>query len=204
MGRFYGIASIAKAIPSLFRQFVAVMRHLMTMTKVAFLLVIELGVLPLMCGWWLDFCTIIMFGKSMGQRIEFFSTSPLASSLIHWVGLRNGVLYFLRDPADRNYNLFRDLIDVLLLQKGVEMMIHYDTDKIAMEQDDIKGIGEDKKEKLIDVDYMTGNPLPSDILLYAVPVCAPYTALQSYKLRVKIISGTTKKGKGTLFTYSEF
>lgn len=25
--------------------------------------------------------------------------------------LRNGVLYFLRDPADPNYNPFRDLID---------------------------------------------------------------------------------------------
>ena len=79
-----------------------------------------------------------------------------------------------------------------------------EADKIAMEEDDIKEIGEDEKEKLTDVDYLTGNPLPNDILLYAVPVCAPYTALQSYKYRVKIIPGTTKKGKGTLFTYSEF
>lgn len=93
MGRFYGIASIAEAIPSLFRQFVAAMRHLMTMIKVAFLLVIELGVFPLMCGWWLDFCTIRMFGKSMGQRVEFFSASPLASSLIHWVV---GIVYMLQ------------------------------------------------------------------------------------------------------------
>lgn len=28
-----------------------------------------------------------------------------------WQVLRNGVLYFLRDPADPNYNPFRDLID---------------------------------------------------------------------------------------------
>ena len=136
----------------------------MTMIKVAFLLVIELGVFPLMCGWWLDVCTIRMFGKSMAQRVQFFSASPLASSLVHWVVgivymlqisifvsllrgvlpfstflcwlifsgekkktmflplgvkplafcwqvLRNGVLYFLRDPADPNYNPFRDLID---------------------------------------------------------------------------------------------
>ncbi|KAL4280077.1 hypothetical protein GQ457_03G003130 [Hibiscus cannabinus] len=129
MGRFYGIASLAETIPSLFRQFLAAMRHLMTMVKVAFLLVIELGVFPLMCGWWLDVCTIRMFGKSMSLRVQFFSVSPLASSLIHWVVgivymlqisifvsllrgvLRNGVLYFLRDPADPNYNPFRDLID---------------------------------------------------------------------------------------------
>lgn len=93
LGRFYGIASIAETIPSLFRQFVAAMRHLMTMIKVAFLLVIELGVFPLMCGWWLDVCTIRMFGKSITQRVEFFSISPLASSLIHWVV---GIVYMLQ------------------------------------------------------------------------------------------------------------
>ncbi|KAM3291522.1 hypothetical protein P3S67_019811 [Capsicum chacoense] len=70
-----------------------------------------------------------MFGKSITQRVKFFSVSPLASSLVHWVVgsvymlqisifvsllrgvLHNGVLYFLRDPANPNYNLFRDLID---------------------------------------------------------------------------------------------
>lgn len=93
LGRFYGIASIADTIPSLFRQFLAAMRHLMTMIKVAFLLVIELGVFPLMCGWWLDVCTIRMFGKSMSQRVQFFSASPLASSLVHWVV---GIVYMLQ------------------------------------------------------------------------------------------------------------
>ncbi|KAI0488637.1 hypothetical protein KFK09_028476 [Dendrobium nobile] len=129
IGRLYGIASIAEAIPSLFRQFLSGMRHLMTMVKVAFLLVIELGVFPLMCGWWLDVCTLRMLGGTFAKRVEFFSHSPLTSSSIHWlVGiiymlqisvfvsllrgvLRNGVLYFLRDPADPNYNPFRDLID---------------------------------------------------------------------------------------------
>lgn len=93
MGRFYGIASIAETIPSLLRQFVSAMRHLMTMIKVAFLLVIELGVFPLMCGWWLDFCTIRMFGKSISHRVDFFSVSPLASSLVHWVV---GIVYMLQ------------------------------------------------------------------------------------------------------------
>jgi len=92
-GRFYGIASIAETIPSLFRQFLAAMRHLMTMVKVAFLLVIELGVFPLMCGWWLDVCTIQMFGKTMVHRAQFFSASPLASSLAHWVV---GIVYMLQ------------------------------------------------------------------------------------------------------------
>lgn len=93
MGRFYGIVSAAETIPSLFRQFLAAMRHLMTMVKVAFLLVIELGVFPLMCGWWLDVCTIRMFGKTMAHRVQFFSASPLASSLVHWVV---GIVYMLQ------------------------------------------------------------------------------------------------------------
>lgn len=72
-------------------------------------------------------------------------------------------------------------------------------DRVAMEEDDIHEIGEEEKEKLNDVDYLTGNPLPNDILLYAVPVCGPYNAVQSYKYRVKIIPGTAKRGKGIRF-----
>ena len=77
-------------------------------------------------------------------------------------------------------------------------------DRVAMEEDDIHEIGEEEKEKLIDVDYLTGNPLPNDILLYAVPVCGPYNAVQSYKYRVKIIPGSLKKGKGTIYLFFIF
>ncbi|EPS59484.1 hypothetical protein M569_15323, partial [Genlisea aurea] len=63
------------------------------------------------------------------------------------------------------------------------------------EEDDVHEIGEEEKEKLNDVDYLTGNPLLNDVLLYALPVCGPYNALQSYKYRVKIIPGSLKKGK---------
>lgn len=93
MGRFYGVASIAETIPSLFKQFLTAMKHLTTMIKVAFLLVVELGIFPLMCGWWLDICTIRMFGKTIAQRVDFFSVSPLASSLIHWAV---GIVYMLQ------------------------------------------------------------------------------------------------------------
>ncbi|KAK9139129.1 hypothetical protein Scep_008810 [Stephania cephalantha] len=68
-------------------------------------------------------------------------------------------------------------------------------DRINMEEDDIHEIDEEEKGKLNDVDYLTGTPLPNDILLYAVPVCGPYNALQNYKYRVKITPGTAKKGK---------
>ncbi|KAI3769909.1 hypothetical protein L6452_01023 [Arctium lappa] len=207
-GRFYGIASIAEAIPSLFRQFLAAMRHLMTMIKVAFLLVIELGVFPLMCGWWLDVCTIRMFGKSITQRVEFFSVSPLASSLIHWVVgivymlqisifvsllrgvLRNGVLYFLRDPADPNYNPFRDLIDdpvhkharrVLLsvaVYGSLIVMLVFLPVKLAMRM----------APSIFPLDISVSDPfteIPADMLLFQI--CIPF-AVEHFKLRSTIKS----------------
>ncbi|KAF7127563.1 hypothetical protein RHSIM_Rhsim11G0163900 [Rhododendron simsii] len=208
MGRFYGIASIAETIPSLFRQFVGAMRHLMTMVKVAFLLVIELGVFPLMCGWWLDICTIRMFGKSIAQRVDFFSASPLASSLIHWVVgivymlqisifvsllrgvLRNGVLYFLRDPADPNYNPFRDLIDdpvhkharrVLLsvaVYGSLIVMLVFLPVKLAMRI----------APSIFPLDITVSDPfteIPADMLLFQI--CIPF-AVEHFKLRATIKS----------------
>ncbi|KAE8686461.1 putative E3 ubiquitin ligase SUD1 [Hibiscus syriacus] len=208
MGRFYGIASIADTIQSLFRQFLAAMRHLMTMIKVAFLLVIELGVFPLMCGWWLDVCTMRMFGKSMSQRVQFFSVSPLASSLIHWVVgivymlqisifvsllrgvLRNGVLYFLRDPADPNYNPFRDLIDdpvhkharrVMLsvaVYGSLIVMLVFLPVKLAMRM----------APSIFPLDISVSDPfteIPADMLLFQI--CIPF-AVEHFKLRMTIKS----------------
>ncbi|KAF8034702.1 hypothetical protein BT93_C0884 [Corymbia citriodora subsp. variegata] len=206
--RFYGIASIAETIPSLLRQFLAAMRHLMTMIKVAFLLVIELGVFPLMCGWWLDVCTIRMFGKSMSNRVQFFSLSPLASSLVHWVVgivymlqisifvsllrgvLRNGVLYFLRDPADPNYNPFRDLIDdpvhkharrVLLsvaVYGSLIVMLVFLPVKLAMRI----------APSIFPLDISVSDPfteIPADMLLFQI--CIPF-AIEHFKLRSTIKS----------------
>ncbi|RKP34361.1 fibronectin-binding protein A N-terminus-domain-containing protein [Dimargaris cristalligena] len=45
------------------------------------------------------------------------------------------------------------------------------------------------------LDSLTATPFADDILLSAVPVCAPYTALQNYKYKVKLTPGTLKKGK---------
>ncbi|KAF5178097.1 E3 ubiquitin-protein ligase march6 [Thalictrum thalictroides] len=206
MGRFYGLASIAEAIPSLVRQFLAAMRHLMTMIKVAFLLVIELGVFPLMCGWWLDVCTIRMLGKTIPQRVEFFSSSPLASSLLHWIVgivymlqisifvsllrgvLRSGVLYFLRDPADPNYNPFRDLIDdpvhkharrVLLsvaVYGSLIVVLVFLPVKFAMRL----------APTVFPLDVSVSDPfteIPADMLLFQI--CIPF-AIEHFKLRTTI------------------
>uniref|UniRef100_A0A7N0ZWS0 RING-type E3 ubiquitin transferase n=1 Tax=Kalanchoe fedtschenkoi TaxID=63787 RepID=A0A7N0ZWS0_KALFE len=208
MGRLYGLVSVAETIPSLVRQFVAAMKHLMTMVKVAFLLVIELGVFPILCGWWLDICTVRMFGKSMTHRVHFLSVSLLASSIIHWVVgivymlqisvfvgllravLRTGVLYFLRDPADPNYNPFRDLIDdpvhkharrVLLslcVYGSLIVMLIFLPVKLAMRI----------APSVFPLDITVSDPfteIPADMLLFQI--CIPF-AVRHFKLRTAVKS----------------
>ena len=45
------------------------------------------------------------------------------------------------------------------------------------------------------LDSFTGRPLPGDELMAAIPICAPWNALASYKYKVKLQPGTVKKGK---------
>ncbi|KAF0887578.1 hypothetical protein E2562_002297 [Oryza meyeriana var. granulata] len=99
------------------------------------------------------------------------------------------------DPTDVNVGRGKDDMDRSSAPAG---------GSVTMDEDDIHELGDEEKEKLIDLDYLTGNPLPSDILLYAVPVCAPYNALQAYKYRVKITPGTAKKGKAAKTAMSLF
>ena len=46
------------------------------------------------------------------------------------------------------------------------------------------------------LDALTGAPLPEDVLIFAIPVCAPYSAMSAFKYRVKLVPGTGKRGKG--------
>ncbi|ETM54745.1 hypothetical protein F442_02017 [Phytophthora nicotianae P10297] len=66
----------------------------------------------------------------------------------------------------------------------------------------------EKKEKYLDeqedeaegadfFDAFTGEPLPNDIVLFAMPMCAPYASLTKFKYKVKLTPGSQKKGKAT-------
>ena len=65
------------------------------------------------------------------------------------------------------------------------------------EEDDDEEEGPSNKiaEHVNLINSLTGQPLPDDILLYTVPVTAPYTALSNYKFKVKVLPGTSKRGK---------
>ncbi|EFJ34356.1 hypothetical protein SELMODRAFT_81700, partial [Selaginella moellendorffii] len=70
-------------------------------------------------------------------------------------------------------------------------------------EENIVDLGEEEREKLTELDALTGRSFPNDILLYAVPVCG-YSALQNYKYHVKITPGPSKKGKGAKMAMDAF
>lgn len=90
--------------------------------KVSLLSVVEIGVLPLICGWWLDLCSLPMFDASLKDRKASFKTAPGTSLFIHWMFgmvyvyyfasfivllrevLRPGVLWFLRNLNDPDFS----------------------------------------------------------------------------------------------------
>ncbi|KAJ2779492.1 hypothetical protein H4R18_003973 [Coemansia javaensis] len=63
------------------------------------------------------------------------------------------------------------------------------------DEDEDQAAAELLLEQLDVLDTLTSAPLAGDNLAFAIPVCAPYPALASYKYRVKLVPGTMKKGK---------
>jgi hypothetical protein len=56
-------------------------------------------------------------------------------------------------------------------------------------------IDEDAIDDTVELSKLTGKPHAEDLLLYAVPVCAPYNTLSKYDFRVKLTPGNMKRGK---------
>uniref|UniRef100_A0A4W4F7C4 E3 ubiquitin-protein ligase MARCHF6 n=1 Tax=Electrophorus electricus TaxID=8005 RepID=A0A4W4F7C4_ELEEL len=96
--------------------------------KVSLLVVVEIGVFPLICGWWLDICSLEMFDASLKDRELSFESAPGTTMFLHWlVGmvyvfyfasfilllrevLRPGVLWFLRNLNDPDFNPVQEMI----------------------------------------------------------------------------------------------
>lgn len=54
----------------------------------------EIGVLPLICGWWLDICSLSMFDATLKDRETSFKLAPGTSMFIHWLVGMVYVYYF--------------------------------------------------------------------------------------------------------------
>lgn len=102
--------------------------------KVSLLSVVEIGVLPLICGWWLDICSLSMFDATLRDRESSFRLAPGTSMFIHWlVGmvyvyyfasfilllrevLRPGVLWFLRNLNDPDFSPIQEMIHLPIVR----------------------------------------------------------------------------------------
>ncbi|XP_002737454.1 E3 ubiquitin-protein ligase MARCHF6-like [Saccoglossus kowalevskii] len=96
--------------------------------KVFLLVVVEIGIFPLICGWWLDICSLSMFDATIKDRETSFKSAPGTAMFLHWlVGmvyvfyfasfilllrevLRPGVLWFLRNLNDPDFNPVQEMI----------------------------------------------------------------------------------------------
>ncbi|KAM4663533.1 ribosome quality control complex subunit NEMF [Discoglossus pictus] len=72
-------------------------------------------------------------------------------------------------------------------------------DKEEQEQD--PQVAEEAENLL---DSLTAQPHAEDVLLFSIPVCAPYTAMTNYKYKVKLTPGTQKKGKAAKTALNSF
>jgi NFACT protein C-terminal domain len=62
----------------------------------------------------------------------------------------------------------------------------------------------DLESLVVNLDCLTGFPAEDDEILACLPVCAPWTVLQKYKYRIKLLPGSLKKGKGAKSAQASF
>lgn len=102
--------------------------------KVTVVLIAEIGLLPLICGWWLDLCSLPLFNVSAQDRLESFKLAPGTSMFIHWMFgmiyvyyfatfldllrevLRPGLLWFLRNINDPDYGSLQEKIHLSIFR----------------------------------------------------------------------------------------
>ncbi|KAL1128927.1 hypothetical protein AAG570_013461 [Ranatra chinensis] len=108
--------------------------HCYVVVKVSLLSVVEIGVMPLVCGWWLDICSLSLFDATLKDREAGFRSAPGTSMFIHWlVGmvyvyyfasfilllrevLRPGVLWFLRNLNDPDFSPIQEMIHLPIVR----------------------------------------------------------------------------------------
>lgn len=64
-----------------------------------------------------------------------------------------------------------------------------------MEEEGIVELANLEKDSMNTLDMLTAMPEPTDTVQYALPMCAPYGALTNYRYKVKLMPGSTKRGK---------
>ena len=102
--------------------------------KVSLLSVFEIGLFPLLFGWWFDICSLPLFGATLSDRENNFRSAPGTSLFMHWlIGmtyafhfasfiillkdvLRPEVLWFLQNLNDPDFNPIQEMIHLPIMR----------------------------------------------------------------------------------------
>ncbi|TRY61038.1 hypothetical protein TCAL_01440 [Tigriopus californicus] len=116
-----------------FRRLARIMGLCYVVVKVALLIVIEILTFPMICGYWLDICSLALFDATLKDRQNSYHQSPMTSIFIHWMAgsvfvfyfasfvilirevVRPGVLWFLRNLNDPDFNPIQEMIHLPIL-----------------------------------------------------------------------------------------
>ncbi|GMT27208.1 hypothetical protein PFISCL1PPCAC_18505 [Pristionchus fissidentatus] len=115
--------------------------------KVLMLVLVEIGAFPVLCGCWLDICSLKLFASTYSSRLTAFSSAPISSVFLHWmIGmvyvfysasfvillreiLRPGVLWFMRNLNDPEFNPIQEMIEQPLIKHlrrlGASMILFF-------------------------------------------------------------------------------
>lgn len=89
-------------------------------------------------------------------------------------------------------------LDSLLISKCTFMVVQENEEaEVAaiLEDEQVELLPDAEIARLREIDSLTGQPLSNDILHHAIPMCAPISAVQNYKYRLKLTPGSQRKGK---------
>lgn len=98
--------------------------------KVSLLAIIEVGVFPMICGAWLNICSMDLFGNNLGLLQANLRAAPATNAFLHWlIGMiyvyyfaffvlllrevvRPGVLWFLQNINDPEFHPIQEMIQL--------------------------------------------------------------------------------------------
>ncbi|KAI6182505.1 RING-CH-type domain-containing protein [Aphelenchoides bicaudatus] len=96
--------------------------------KVLLLIITELILFPILCGFWLDLCSLSLTGSTLQNRMKTFHSYPVSSTVLHWLTgmlyvfysasfiltlrslLRPGVLWFIRNLNDPEFSPINEML----------------------------------------------------------------------------------------------
>ena len=91
--------------------------------------------------------------------------------------------------VDTTFDVDADAADV-----GASDIDTHKTDDTKDEDIDLE-LESDELSTMDDVSHIVGFPTEDDVLLYCIPCCGPYSAIQGFKYRIKLTPGTMKQGQ---------